>query len=278
MRAGTRAHSSKNQQRWSFVVVEDRERLAGLSKTGPYAGHLAGAAAAIALITPDPLGPGQPLSVVWDVGGAAAQMMLVAWELGIGSCPATVYEHDLARELLGYPEGLWCEHILSFGYPGPERAHGAAAPGRPPAAGRGPVQGALGRASEPGQAPAGRPSDDRPVQVEVVGLHVERVQRRLIGARGGARGLLGRRGALGDVRLDRRVEADVAPGPLGQQPLVLEDVAVRLDEVPVGADERGDPGQRRPVDLAQPALGGLRRRRSGGARTTRARRGTRRGR
>ena len=37
------------------------------------------------------------LSVVWDVGGAAAQMMLVAWELGIGSCPATVYEHDLAR-------------------------------------------------------------------------------------------------------------------------------------------------------------------------------------
>ena len=117
VRAGTRAHSSKNQQRWSFVVVEDRERLAGLSKTGPYAGHLAGAAAAIALITPDPLGPGQPLSVVWDVGGAAAQMMLVAWELGIGSCPATVYEHDLARELLGYPEGLWCEHILSFGYP-----------------------------------------------------------------------------------------------------------------------------------------------------------------
>ncbi len=29
VRAGTRAHSSKNQQRWSFVVVEDRERLAG---------------------------------------------------------------------------------------------------------------------------------------------------------------------------------------------------------------------------------------------------------
>jgi nitroreductase len=117
VRAGTRAHSSKNQQRWAFVVIEDRANLEALSKTGPYAGHIAGAAVAIALVTPDPLGAGQPLSVVWDVGGAAAQMMLVAWELGIGSCPATVYEQALVKERLGLPDGMWCEYILSFGYP-----------------------------------------------------------------------------------------------------------------------------------------------------------------
>lgn len=117
LRAGTRAHSSKNEQRWAFIVVQDRDRLAALSKTGPYAGHVAGAATAVALVTPDPQGPGQPLSVVWDVGGAAAQMMLVAWELGIGSCPATVYEQAAAREILGYPDELWCEYLLSFGYP-----------------------------------------------------------------------------------------------------------------------------------------------------------------
>lgn len=117
VRAGTRAHSSKNQQRWAFIVVRNRERLAALSETGPYAGHVAGAAAAVALVTPDPQGPGQPLSVVWDVGGAAAQMMLVAWELGIGSCPATIYEHETAREILGYPSDRWCEYLLSFGYP-----------------------------------------------------------------------------------------------------------------------------------------------------------------
>ena len=23
----------------------------------------------------------------------------------------------MAKELLGYPDGLWCEYILSFGYP-----------------------------------------------------------------------------------------------------------------------------------------------------------------
>lgn len=117
VRAGSRAHSSKNEQRWAFVVVEDRAHLEALSKVGPYAGHLAGAAVAVALVTPDPRGPGRPLSVVWDVGGAAAQMMLVAWEMGIGSCPATVYEEGMARQLLGYPDGMWCEYILSFGYP-----------------------------------------------------------------------------------------------------------------------------------------------------------------
>ena len=115
--AGRRAHSSKNQQRWGFVVVQDRANLEALSAVGPYAGHIAGAAAAIALVTPDPRAADAPLSISWDLGGAAAQMMLVAWEMGIGSCPATVYDHALARELLGYPQGMHCEFILSFGYP-----------------------------------------------------------------------------------------------------------------------------------------------------------------
>ena len=117
LHAGRRAGSSKNLQRWDFVVVEDRDCLRQLTGVGPFARHLAGAAAAVALITPDPYAPGAPLSVVWDLGGAAAQMMLVAWELGIGSCPATVYDHDLARRLLGHPADRFCEYLLSFGYP-----------------------------------------------------------------------------------------------------------------------------------------------------------------
>jgi nitroreductase len=115
--AGRRAHSSKNQQRWEFVIVRDRARLAELSSVGPYAGHIAGASAAIALVTPDPRADGAALSITWDLGGAAAQMMLVAWELGVGSCPATVYEHDRVRSILGLPDGLHCEYMLSFGYP-----------------------------------------------------------------------------------------------------------------------------------------------------------------
>ena len=38
--------------------------------------------------------------------------MLAAWELGVGSCPATVYDHELARELLGYPADRHCEFLV----------------------------------------------------------------------------------------------------------------------------------------------------------------------
>ena len=117
LNAGRRAGSSKNLQRWAFVVCREREHLRALAAVGPYAGHLAGAAVAVALVTPDPNATDSPLSVLFDLGRAAQNMVLAAWELGIGSVPATVYRHDLARELLGYPAGRHCEYLLSFGYP-----------------------------------------------------------------------------------------------------------------------------------------------------------------
>ena len=117
LNAGRRAASSKNLQRWHFIVCRDRPHLEQLSRVGPWADHLAGAPVAVALVTPDPAAADAPLSVMFDLGMAAANMMLVAWELGIGSCPATVYEHDLARRLLQYPDDHHCEYLLSFGYP-----------------------------------------------------------------------------------------------------------------------------------------------------------------
>lgn len=130
LEAGRHAGSSKNLQRWHFVVIRDRERLAALSKVGPWAGHLEGGAAAIALVMPDPEAADSPLSVTWDLGRAAQNMVLVAWARGIGSVPATVYEHDLCRSILGYPPDFHCEYILNFGHPASDEAlH------RPPRAG-----------------------------------------------------------------------------------------------------------------------------------------------
>jgi nitroreductase len=117
LNAGRRAASSKNLQRWSFIVCRERAHLVELARVGPWAGHLAGAAAGIALVTPDPHRPDAPLSIMFDLGQAADAMTLAAWEVGVGSVPATVYEHDLARELLGYPLDRHCEFLLSFGYP-----------------------------------------------------------------------------------------------------------------------------------------------------------------
>lgn len=117
LEAGRHAPSSKNRQRWTFIVCRDRGHLRELSAVGPFADHIAGAAAAIALVTPDPKSTASGRSIQFDVGMAAENMMLAAWELGIGSVPATVYEPELARRLLGYPDDHECEYLLSFGYP-----------------------------------------------------------------------------------------------------------------------------------------------------------------
>ena len=79
LEAGRHTGSSKNLQRWHFIVVQDRERLTQLSAVGLFAGHLAGGAAAVALVTPDPNAPGASLSITLDSGRAAQSMMLAAW-------------------------------------------------------------------------------------------------------------------------------------------------------------------------------------------------------
>jgi len=44
-------------------------------------------------------------------------MQLAAWELGIGSCLASIYEPEKARGILGFPNGWQVRICLSFGYP-----------------------------------------------------------------------------------------------------------------------------------------------------------------
>ena len=117
LEAGRRAESSKNSQQRDFIVVRDRARLGELAGIGRYADHLAGAAAAIALVTPNPRAPGASLSLVFDVGLATESMMLAAWERGVGTCPVTVYYQARCRRILGYPDDRWCGYVLSIGYP-----------------------------------------------------------------------------------------------------------------------------------------------------------------
>ncbi|HEX5039019.1 MAG TPA: nitroreductase family protein [Candidatus Limnocylindria bacterium] len=134
LNAGRRTASSKNRQDWTFVVVRDRAHLGELGAVGRYASHLAGAAAAVALVRPVARSEHQLTTYLWDLGRAAQNMVLAAWELGIGSVPATVYDLDLAARLLGLPEDRRCDFLLSFGYPAdpaklsaPNRAGGRAA-------------------------------------------------------------------------------------------------------------------------------------------------------
>lgn len=121
LEAGRWAPSSKNGQPWHFIVCTDRERLLELARAGAYTGHVAGAAAVIALVVPE--GPESWENEVnaFDLGQAAQNMMLAAWDMGIGSSHASVYEPGLVRDLLGYPEDHRCDLLVSFGYPADAR-------------------------------------------------------------------------------------------------------------------------------------------------------------
>jgi len=118
LNAGRRAQSSKNEQGWQFIAIRDKSILKALSETGTYAGHLAGAALGVAILTPDPTGKFQ---IMFDAGQSAAYMQLLAWELGVGSCLASIYEHEKARQILGLPSEWHLRIAISFGYPADEQ-------------------------------------------------------------------------------------------------------------------------------------------------------------
>ena len=117
LNAGRRAQSSKNTQPWHFIAITDKSVLLQLSQCGEWAGHLAGAALGVALLHPD---PAEKFQTMFDVGQAAAYMQLAAWELGVGSCLASIYETERARQILGFPAEHHLRIAISFGYPADE--------------------------------------------------------------------------------------------------------------------------------------------------------------
>jgi nitroreductase len=114
LQAGRMSGSSKDSQPWWFIVVTDRSTLQALSKTGDYAQHLAGAACAIAVVFNPQFYRGE-----FDSGRAAQNMMLAAWNDGLGSCIASMHREEDCKAVLGVPAELRLQHIISFGYPLP---------------------------------------------------------------------------------------------------------------------------------------------------------------
>src|SRR3954451_23287001 len=79
--AGRVAGSSKNRQPWRFVVLADREAVERAAEAVWATDNVLGAPLVIGLVV---RGKG-PLS--FDAGRAAQNMMLAAWNDGVGSCP-----------------------------------------------------------------------------------------------------------------------------------------------------------------------------------------------
>jgi nitroreductase len=117
LEAARRSPSSQNWQPWDFIAVTGRDRLTELSGVWQGAGHVAGSAATIALISPLPDDDRQRARANYDLGQATMSIMIAAADLGIGSCHSAVGDQDKARQILGFPDGKRCAYLISLGYP-----------------------------------------------------------------------------------------------------------------------------------------------------------------
>jgi len=105
--AGRLSGSSRNTQKWEFVVVSGaaQERLAD----AVYAPENVRTATLVVAI----VGEAYP----FDTGRCAQNMMLAATELGVGSCPNGIRDPEAAAAICGGD----VRSILSFGYPAKPR-------------------------------------------------------------------------------------------------------------------------------------------------------------
>jgi nitroreductase len=117
LEAGRRSPSASNRQRWDFVLVTDRGQLVELTTVWQGARHLAGAAAAIVLVVPEPENERFRVIDPFDLGQATMMMMLAAADLGVGTGHSSVGDQDAARRILGVPATHQCAHMIALGYP-----------------------------------------------------------------------------------------------------------------------------------------------------------------
>ncbi len=113
LQAGRLAGSAKNVQPWTFILVRNKERKQALSRCGYFARHLAHAAFAVVVCTP----VDQRRWASFDVGRATQNMVLAAWDQGVGSCVAALHKGGCARSLLKVPESHDIQIAIAFGYP-----------------------------------------------------------------------------------------------------------------------------------------------------------------
>jgi nitroreductase len=106
--AGRIAGSSRNRQMRRFVVLSDRERIAPLVHVPD---NIRGAALVVAIVV------GGRGPTAFDAGRAAQNMMLAAWNEGIGSCPNGIADSEALGEACGAEEDEQVAIVLTFGYP-----------------------------------------------------------------------------------------------------------------------------------------------------------------
>lgn len=101
LEAGRVAGSAANKQQWRFLVVGN-----DLADVVYVPENVLNAKLVVAVVSRAP----------FDAGRAAQNMMLAAWNEGVGSCPNGISDTERGAEILGLDDGE-SVIVLTFGYP-----------------------------------------------------------------------------------------------------------------------------------------------------------------
>lgn len=107
--------SGKNRQPWSFVVIQDRDRLDELASFGEYTTPLRKAPVGIVVLMDDRKEV-RKLSLAFDCGRAFQNMKIAATDRGLGSVPQAI-DSEQAEELLNVPGTKSVVMALALGHP-----------------------------------------------------------------------------------------------------------------------------------------------------------------
>jgi len=119
LEAARMAQSADNRQPWEFIVVTDpatKRRLVQAAGNQSFVGEAA--AVLVSLANPEQsasVGPFEGFLI--DLAIAIENMVLTAWDFGIGSCWIGAYNEQKVKELFNVPRNLRVMSLLTLGYP-----------------------------------------------------------------------------------------------------------------------------------------------------------------
>ena len=119
------APTGGNAQPWHFIIITRKETIKLIKTISP--GLLGDPQAVIAVLADKQYNVrkmgsiGETLALM-DCSMAAENIMLRAWDLGLGSCAVRSFNQKALREVLAVPEHISVELLITLGYPGHEPA------------------------------------------------------------------------------------------------------------------------------------------------------------
>ena len=120
LQAGFCAPSARNARPWYFIVIQEKEKLAQLSRFSPYASFLKEAAMGILVCGDRSRNPSLDYCEQ-DCAAATQNMMIEANDLGIGSCWLGGYPNEervlFLKKALQVEEPLIPLWMIAFGHP-----------------------------------------------------------------------------------------------------------------------------------------------------------------